>query len=826
MINLCGKWMFRERGASEYWEAEVPGSNYLDLMRLGVIEDPFKADYEKRDFWVAEKDWEYTRKFEYHGSGYAELVAEQLDTICEIYLNGELVKTGNNSHIFYRIDITKNLTCGENQITILFHSPMEYVRQKQALDPMPKNPNNEVTGIPHIRKAQCNFGWDWGPNLPLSGITGKIYIDTPAAKICNLSVRQKHVSGTVDLNIAGESEYFGHQDYQTRVLIFSPSGEEIQSFCSIERAWKFSLKIEDPQLWWTHEFSPKPEQPLYKVRAEILCGDRILCQQEKCIGLRTIELCRDRDQWGRDFCFVLNGVRIFAKGGDLIPADSFMTRQKKENIQACVEAVVRANMNMIRIWGGGYYGSDDLYDMCDRYGILIWQDFMFACEPYPFYDEEFLSSVKGEIECNVKRLRNHPSLALWCGNNEIETMSNLWKSFIRLREWTERFFYHILPEELEKYDCDTPYIAGTPNGDGYMSNISNDGYGDTHLWQVWHGFRDPEYYRTRYTRFCSEFGLESFPDLRTLREYIEEKDLSFHSNVMLVHQKCKNGNNKMLYYTASRFRIANDFEDAAALTQIIQSEGVRDASEHWRRNRGRCNGAVWWQLNDCWPVGSWSSIDCCGRYKALQYHARHFFAPQCISLQNEGNRVGIWLINDLNILLKGSLRVQVMDFSGSILTERQMDVSVNPLSAVEIIDSDTVWVKGKYKYRAFLVAQLLDESGVELSKKITLFVKENRAKLPKAKIVYKICSNDRGERILSLKSNTFARFVQIRQRSGVKPLEDNFFDLLPGEEIQLALPEDADEVSVKSLSDMTTRSSRLGDLLTRLAILIFPKYKA
>lgn len=839
-LSLNGAWEMKEVSKQGWLPARVPGCNYSDLLAAGKIADPFAGDNELKSLWVAQADWEYRRTFQV-----SELMCKckqillccaQLDTICDVYVNGHLAGKGENSHRFYEFPVKQYLKTGENEIRILFHSPIKYVQEKHQQDRMPKSINSDVDGVPHIRKAQCHFGWDWGPKLPVSGITRDIELRAyEQGRIADVRISQTHQAGKVELAVDYTAELFGMQACEVEIVLTHPDGTVEKKNVPALRDVPVKFLITQPELWWTKELSGRDSQPLYMVETRLITGKKTLDSDTKRIGLRTIQLNRETDKWGRNFQFILNGVPIFAKGGDWIPGDSFINRFTKDKIDYFIECAGASNMNMIRVWGGGYYESDYFYDKCDVCGILVWQDFMFACAPYPFYDEAFLENVRAEVRDNVRRLRHHASLALWCGNNEVESMSRLWSAYFNLKKWTEIFFYHILPELVARYDADTPYIAGSPNGSGYMKDYDKDDYGDTHLWQVWHGLKPLTYYRKRYTRFCSEFGLESFPDMLTLQEYIAPADQTLHSDVMMVHQKCKNGNSKMLYYMASRFRIMKEFQDVVTLTQIIQSEGVRDATEHWRRNRGRCNGSIWWQFNDCWPTGSWASMDYKGRFKVLQYTAKHFLAPVMVSLEDNKSKVQIHLINDLMTAFKGSLRWRAVRFDGTVIHEETLPhVVIPPLCARRKAELNLpVFLKPGAKKDSFLQVDLMDETGGIVSRKIMLFVPENQIDFPAARIQSEI-EFDNGLAKIKLFSDTFARFVGLGIGGGYRPFSDNYFDLLPGEEKIVTVPVPAGmseerlraAFTVRSLADMEAAASLPADIITRMKLKCILSYNA
>ena len=485
-ISLNGSWKFRDVSDNKWLNATVPGCNYLDLMNEGVLADPFIGMNEKDSYYVAEKDWEYTKTVELtaedldHQEVY--LKCDMLDTLCDVYVNDTKIAYTENCHIRYAFEVKKYLKAGENTFRFYFYSPVNYVTDIAKKKVVPPNANGQ-NGVCFVRKPQCHYGWDWGPVLPPSGISGDIYLEgIDTAEVKEIIAVQKHYDNKVDIDVKTVIRKIDDKDVSCVITLTNPDG-------SVQKLDGESgvFTVENPELWWTYELSGKDVQPLYTLKAQVVADGNVISEKEIRIGLRTIYLNRSRDKWGMNFQFVLNGVPVFAKGGNYIPSDSFITRFTDDKLKAMLEAARFSNFNILRVWGGGYYESDAFYNMCDEMGILVWQDFAFACMPYPFFEEDFLANVKNEIECNVKRLRHHASLALWSGNNEIETMSGGWMNLRKYIKWTEIFFYQILEKEVRQYDTVTSFIPGSPCGTGFGEGINSDNVGDTHLWSVWHG---------------------------------------------------------------------------------------------------------------------------------------------------------------------------------------------------------------------------------------------------------------------------------------------------------------------------------------------------
>ncbi len=779
-IELNGKWEFKCADDAQFLPATVPGCNYLDLMENGQIADPFYGTNEKDLYWVSEKDWIYKRTFNVTEEAlqyrHIHLICNCVDTLATIKLNGKVVKECNNQHLCHDINVNDYLELGQNDIEIYFYSPVKYILDKQGKEKCPPN-NNGLDGVAHIRKTQCHFGWDWGPVLTPSGISGDIFILAYNSRILSFKQSQNHhANGSVDVDISYNIAHF-KDGQKVRVSLISPSGKlEGEQMATNKSCVSFC--VADPVLWWTKEFSHKAKQDLYTVKIELLKDDKVIDILEKQIGLRTMVLDRSKDKYGENFAFKLNGHTVFAKGASWIPSDSFVTRTTPLQLEQYIKLAQNSNFNMIRVWGGGYYESDTFYDLCDKYGLLVWQDFTFACQAYPFFMEDFLQNAKADIEQNIIRLRHHASLALWCGNNEIELMSPAWMTRKKYIDWTEKFFYNILPDFVKAIDDTTPFISGTPIGTSHNKNVTSDKYGNTHMWAVWHGLQGFKYYRTRLTRFCSEFGFESLPDIKTIESFATEKDYDLDSEVFNAHQKCLSGNKKIKYYISTRFRLPLDFKDYIYLSNICQSECIKDATEHWRRNKGRCNGSLYWQFNDCWPTCSWSSVDYYGRYKALQYTAKKFFKPLMVSIEDSKKRVKIFAHNDALIPETCTVEVTLASFTGCVHYRKAKDFCISENCNMEVDDIDLTTFSRTQLKNSYLSAKLFVE-GKEVSLKTIIFGKEKNLKFPQTDINMEIhvIGNIAN---YTLKSDSYQRYVCLSNNIDA-PFSDNYFDLLPNE---------------------------------------------
>jgi len=642
--SLTGKWQLRQAGTDEWLPAQVPGSVHTDLLALGRIPDPFVADNELHVQWIAERDWEYRLTFQ--ASPRTGLLAEErvflvcdgLDTLADVTLNGQPVGRAENAFRRYRWDVTSLLVKSENdenELRVLFSSPVAYICARQEEQPL-MSPSQSIPGGSYLRKAPCQFGWDWGPQLPPIGIWKDIRLERYAvARLDDVHLRQHHADGRVTVSASVTVERWQDADLTVVLRITAPDGHtqrETRFFPkNLVSEGTLEIEVANPQLWWPNGHG---SQPLYEVKVALCEGETVRDQRTFKLGLRTLELRQEPDEFGTSFTFVVNGVPIFAKGANWIPADSFPTRISDAHLEHLIRSAASAHMNMLRVWGGGFYEEERFYDLCDQYGILVWQDFVFSCSVYPD-DETFFENVRVETIENVRRLRHRASLALWCGNNEMEWGWVAWgwqhaPEYQRFKEAYDRLFHHVLPEICAVENPDCPYWPSSPSSNTPFENPNSVRTGDTHNWEVWHGGKPFTGYREHPSRFVSEFGFQSLPPLETIRTYADEADWNMTSYIMEHHQRNAAGNGKIITYMTDHFRLPKDFESLVYLTQLLQAEAVRTGVEYWRRNRCT-SGALYWQLNDCWPVASWASLDYFGRWKALHYAARRFYAPVLLS---------------------------------------------------------------------------------------------------------------------------------------------------------------------------------------------------
>ncbi len=788
-IELSGAWSLHRVGQKKSWPATVPGSVHTDLLAVGELKDPFFREQETQAQWIGETDWTYERTFqldEVPVEPSVRLRCEGLDTLATISVNGVAVGRTDNMYRVWEFDIRSLLQPGSNRIAIRFDSAVRHVREHQTLRPLPSwGGPLEISGRAWLRKEPCNFGWDWGPVLVTAGIWRPIRIvawDT--ARLTELEVRQQHArGGAVSLDLTVHAEVCDTTAPLEATLQVSYKGGVVASTrVRLEQGVASArLAIKNPQLWWPNGMG---EQPLYEVKAELVADAVALDQTTRRIGLRTLRLDRHADEWGESFQFVVNDVPFFAKGANWIPADAFVTRLTRVEYARLIKAAAMANMNMLRCWGGGIYENDAFYDLCDEYGLCVWQDFMFACSTYPTFDEAWLANVREEAEQNVRRLRHHPSLALWCGNNELEQglVGEEWGERQMSQTDYARLFDVLLPEVVTQLDPQRDYWPCSPHTPtpGDRRNFNDPGRGDGHLWDVWHGRQPFEWYRTAMHRFCSEFGFQSFPEPRMVATYTEPADRNVTSPVMEHHQRSGIGNAVIMQYLLEWYRLPTGFENTIWLSQIQQGMAIKYAVEHWRRNRPRCMGALYWQLNDCWPVASWSSLDYAGRWKALHYLARRFYAPLLISGVEHvaDGTVEVHLASDHLRPCRGDVQWRVTQVDGTLLREGSKKFNLPAgSSAVQttLRLNDLLQKHGPRDLLVWLVA--VDEQGAATSSNLVLFGRPKQLELLAPKIRVDVRPWDDNSYAVTLTAKHPALWVWLTLEGMEAKYDDNFLCL-------------------------------------------------
>ena len=797
--------------------AKAPFTDYSALLNANLIPDPFIGDNEKKSLWISETDTVCSTRFDYDGETKgAYLVLEAVDTVFTATLNGIAIGGGANAFIDHRFPVEGALKRGENLLELVIAAPK--VAARSEMKRINSGATAGVTEITFLRKPQYQFGWDWGPEIPVSGIYGSVYIDTDEVRITDMKVDTVFDNSAVTLRVS--AEFTGAADGYI-LSVTAPDGTVVdkRGIAGSDNKVDRDFLIDNPMIWETADISGGKKQPLYTIKLCLTKGKDNYVATKR-IGIRKLRLIRDKLPDGSDFCFELNGRRIFAKGANWIPADAMPDRIDEEVFRYHLQAAVNAGFNMVRVWGGGFYEHDKFYDICDELGLLVWQDCAVACRPCPFYDEKYLKNMLSEIEFNVKRLRHHPSLALWCGNNELEDMSINWITSRKYIDCTYDFFYRILPGELERLGAGASYIPGSPIGADYQKGVKADNVGDTHLWAVWHGLQDIEYYRTRKTRFCSEFGFESFPDVRTVRYYAGENENDLFSDVMKIHQKCALGNEKTVYYTSALFKTPEKFEDKIYFSQLAQAESIRDATEAWRRSQ-QTWGALYWQLNDCWPVASWSSIDYFGRFKALQYAAKRFNAPFTVGAECGEEAISIFVLNDYPVEKSGTVAVKIQNFSGKTELENKFEVVAAPCSRTKIAEIPLKFTK-RQKKTLFYVAELL-ENGKSVARVSKPMLRDSACVFPKPDYTVESAVTD-GNTHIYIRAKNYLRLAEVYTDADTPPYSDNFMDILPGEEkeIIVAGTYPGTEFKVRSVGSVKTVGNALTEAIKRAKIFFNP----
>lgn len=848
--DLNGTWQMRGLKEMQMRPAVVPGTVYTDLLRSGSMEDPFFKDNEDGVCARMEEDYEYLCREIVDGSllccDRVLLRFEGLDTVAEIYVNGILAGSACNMHRVWEYDVKAYLREGENEFRVIFRSPLKWIAEAYKKY---GNIGNDDTfeGFMHLRKAHYMFGWDWGAHLPDAGIFRPVcLLGIRGARIDNVYVTQEHKDGKVYLCVKAEVEgrtdgqahgqtegliygqTEGEPQYRLKTSVTAPDGAAVTAELmwqdeadvsympgtlqkwdalykpDVSHKWGTSnmicaettMVVENPELWWPNGIGG---QPLYRICVDLVERDgEILDSWERRIGLRTMTMRRQKDEWGESFAHEVNGRAIFAMGADYIPEDHLLGRRSEARTRQLLLDCKLANFNCIRVWGGGFYPDDWFYDLCDELGLMVWQDFMFACSVYEL-TPEFEANIRQEFIDNIRRIRHHACLGLWCGNNEMEM-------FVDERCWVTKptevrdyllMYERIIPEVLAEHDPQTFYWPASPSSGGSFDHPNDPNRGDVHYWKVWHGNRPFSEYRKFYFRYASEFGFQAFPARRTLETITDDPaDLNPFSYVMEKHQRNYGANGKIMNYMQQMYRYPNDFDTFIYASQLLQADAIRYGVEHFRRNRGgdRCMGAVYWQLNDCWPVISWSSVDYYGRWKALHYFARRFFAPVLVSCHEEG-----WMTQEANMnrqhfRFEKSIHLNV---SNETLEERTIlvkwcvrDAFGEPVSWEPVSSQSASGACAEVKIPPLSVVWLdkIELPDIDVFREYVSYEGwENGVRISQGTVIFSypkyFCYENPQLRVrtdgdyVEISASAYARSVEISNDSQDLILEDNYFDL-------------------------------------------------
>lgn len=783
--TLNGTWQLSAGHRSlESVDMQIPGTVLSGLLAAGKIKDPFyrtNEDATRALFW---KDYVFTRTFDVDEELLAQqhivLVCEGLDTLAEISINGTFLAKTDNMHRTWKFQAKKLLHPGKNEIQIVFRSVLRFIEDYpyEAHKKINYIPCGSMKGNQLLRKAHSMFGWDWGPQTIDAGIFRDIYLQGYShARIEDIRIHQQHAKNvsvqtsiTLSESVPGQklcvelSEDGADKPLQTKLCKTNADGVAAVDFV-----------IENPKLWWPNDYG---DQPLYIVRTTLLDEDGTSLESiTRRIGLRTLTISQEKDEWGNEFSFCVNGVKIFTRGGNYIPDDCLYTRITEKKLDYILESCRRAHFNCVRVWGGGYYPSDAFYDLCDEKGLIVWQDLMYACNVYDVTDA-FAENCRQETYDNVRRLRHHASLGLWCGNNEIESAWDHWGDFQKetpyLRADYIRLFEEVLPKAVQEADGETFYWHSSPSSGGCFDNPDDANRGDTHYWDVWHGQKPFTDYRKYFFRFCSEFGFQSFPCAKTVNSFTLEDDRNIFSRVMESHQKNDAANGKMLYYLSENLRYPKDLTHLLYASQVLQGMAIKYGVDHWRRNRGRCMGTLYWQINDNWPAPSWSSIDYFGRWKALHYMAQKFYAPHAVSMTLEDHRCHVYFSNESFETTEYSLTLSIRDLSGNVLETYETKGNSPAFSAIETAVVDICSWEDQ-KDDVFLEA-VIHTKDQKVLKDVETLVPYKYLNL-KNPVISTEAEETNDAFILHISSDCFAPFVALDFDDADVIFSDNFFHL-------------------------------------------------
>ena len=803
-LEIDSKWEFQSAKGEPFMPASVPGTVHLDLLENGKIDDPFFRLNEHELQWIDKLDWNYRTTFNINDSQFnydnIELDFLGLDTYADIFLNDHLIYSSDNMFVGKKIEVKQRIIRGENNLLIKFKSPIDVGIEKydNLGYELPDNANDlseigEVIGNKKVgvfsRKAPYSFGWDWGPRLVTSGIWRSINVNFWSNfKINDLYFKQNIVGDKafVEANV----EVLSLIENKNVVAEISVDDKKIfKDFVYLEKGTnKFTIPftVEDIERWWPNGMG---NQKLYDIRIKI-SNENYSIDSSKSIGFRTIELITENDSIGNNFFFKVNGIPTFMKGVNYIPQDVFLPRVKDSDYQKILSAAVDANMNMIRVWGGGVYEDDIFYELCDKYGLLVWQDFMFACAMYPGNDS-FLRSVEEEAIYNVKRIRNHPSLALWCGNNEVLSAWENWgwkKGIVENQSQEiadtifkayDQIFHKILPKVIQEYDPATDYWSSSPSSStGVTESLTS---GDAHYWGVWWGKEPFSTYEEKIPRFMSEFGFQSFPEFSSVEKYTNESDYNIYSDVMKSHQRSSIGNSTIEEYMLRDYNVPDSFEHFLYVSQLLQAEGISLGMEAQRRNRDICMGSLYWQLNDCWPVASWSSIDYYGKWKALHYQTKKSFEESILSFHKNNNEIAIYFVTDKLHSEKYKYNFQLSDFSGKIYNSWKGEFHSNPNNSkiIHNIDLASISIDNEYFNDKFIFAYVT-LNDIIISEKIKYLTPLKNLKLTQPKFQYEVDIVDNFYELKLISKNLIKNlFIASMLEYN---FSDNYFDLIPNKE--------------------------------------------
>jgi beta-mannosidase len=776
-------WILLSEFFSDSIEAIIPGCVHLDLLENNIIDDPFFGENESKLQWIDTISWSYMTSFyvdlnNFKDYNHQELIFEGIDTQADIILNADTILHSNNMYKKWTIDISKNIVQGENRLEVCFLSSKSMNETKAAALSY-LLPDNRVFS----RKAPYHFGWDWGPEFVTSGIWRPVYLKFwNDVQFDHYFIQTKELKNDfAEMQLSFESDSENESEFLLELIADNEVviHDKINLIKGKNRI-EIPFQIKEPKLWWCNGMG---DSYLYDFVIKISDSNSIIETKKIKVGIRTVELIEEKDLIGQSFKFKLNGEDIFIKGANYIPLDNFVTRVDRSKYRKVLQSAKDVNMNMLRVWGGGIYEDEMFYELCDSLGILVWQDFMFACAMYPG-DSTFIQNVTEEIDYQIKRLRNHTSIALWCGNNEVD---NGWKDWgwqkqlnysreDSLKIWNdyEKLFHEIIPTKLNEQDTTRNYWPSSPKF-GWGHEEANQ-EGDSHYWGVWWGEEPFEVFQEKVPRFMSEYGFQAFPVISTIDSFTSPNQRFLYSDELKMHQKHPRGFQLIDKYMNWYFPVPNDFEKYIYTSQLLQTYGMEMAIESHRLNKPYCMGTLYWQLNDCWPVVSWSTIDYYGSWKASHYYLKRLYNNILIASSKVDNRIDLYLVSDLKAVKNGSFEIQIVDMKGNVIKEFQKEQQIKD-SSILITSLDKLEFENR---KELVIVSIYNVKNEEEIRAIDHFVKPKNLKLIDPSISYFIEELD--DRIfINLTSKCFAKSVMINIQNHNYQFSDNYFDLLPDE---------------------------------------------
>ena len=796
-------WQFRQARLTNWYPATVPGVVHTDLLENGIIEDPFFRLNERGLQWIDKEDWEYKTQFVADGEllaqSHVEMVFEGLDTYADVYLNDTKLLSADNMFRSWRVDVKSFLQEGENTLRVYFHSPLKIDIPKWDALPFhyeASNDQSENGGVfdkrvsIFARKAGYHYGWDWGPRLVTSGIWRPVYLESWSdLRIKDVYIRQDNVTKK-SAAITGEVQIESDAARQVTVRIAdTQTGKKwIEKRTELKpgiNTIELPFVIRRPRLWWSRGLG---EAYRYAFCTSVSAENVLLDADTKEVGIRSLRVVNEPDEAGKSFYFELNGVPVFAKGANYIPQDNFLPRVTPEQYEQTILDAANANMNMLRVWGGGIYENELFYDLCDRYGIMVWQDFMFSCSLYPA-EGALLENIRQEAIENVSRLRNHACIALWCGNNECQDAWFNWGWRRRYEKqnpayaeliWNQfkKQYFEVLPEVVRMYAPNTFYWASSPfaSYEGPSDGVN----GDSHYWGVWHAEEPISQYNEVRSRFFSEYGFQAFPEFESVQRYApEERDWNITSEVMKAHQRGGDAaNGRIERYLLNEYRKPSDFRTFLYYNQVLQGDAIKTAIEAHRRDMPYCMGSLYWQHNDCWPVASWSSRDYYGRWKAQHYYARKAYRDVLVSPLVRQNRLEVTVVSDRLESASGKLEVKVCRMDGTELQKIERKINVAPNTSARVWEADWdallqgVSASDVYVYAALTVGDACYDN-------VCYGLKQREMNYLPASVQTDIRPVEGGYEV-AVQTDVFVRALFLETGDVESRFSDNFFDVLPG----------------------------------------------